>query len=104
MAWSAATFKAEYTEFSATADAIVTAKIAAATRRTSTGFGARRDDAIGLLTAHLLATAPGGMTARVDSEEGKAAETTYMTELKKMRAEVFGGPWSVGQGNGGMIA
>lgn len=104
MAWNATTFKAEFTEFAATADAIVTAKIAVATRSTSTGFGARRDDAIGLLTAHLLAMSPGGMTARTDSDEGKAQETVYMTRLKQMRREVFGGPWSVGQGNGSMIS
>lgn len=103
MSWSAATFKERYTEFAPTADAVVTAALAEATRRTNaTGFGARFDDAVALLAAHLLAMSPGGQQARRENE-GEPS-TTYMASLKLLRRECFGGGWSAGQGPGGMLA
>jgi len=101
MAWTATTFKARYTEFDGTADSVVTAALAEATRRTAAGFGARFDDAVALLAAHLLSVSPGGRQARRESDKGPS--TTYMTELKLLRREVFGGGWSVGQGSGGLL-
>ena len=55
-----------------------------------------------LLAAHLLSVSPGGRQARRESDKGPS--TTYMTELKLLRREVFGGGWSVGQGSGGLLA
>ena len=102
MAWTATTFKARYTEFDGTADSVVTAALAEATRRTNvTGFGARADDAVALLAAHLLSTSPGGRQARRDSAKGPS--TTDMTGLKLRRRERFGGAGSGGRRPRGML-
>ena len=56
MSWTAATFKARWSEFAPTDDAVVQAALDEATRQiNAAAFGARADDAIGLLAAHKLA-------------------------------------------------
>lgn len=103
MAWTATAFKARYTEFDGTADSVVTAALAEASRRTNVaGFGTRADDAVALLAAHLLSISPGGQQARREDDKGDPT-TTYMASLKLLRRECFGGGWSIGQGPGGMI-
>jgi len=100
--WTATTFKARYTTFSATADSVVTAALAEADRRTSPRWGDRREDAIALLAAHNLSVEAGGMSSRSDSEGGEP-QSTYMTTLTLMRRERFGGPYTVGQTVTGLI-
>lgn len=103
MAYTATTFKARFTEFEGTADSVVTAALAEATRRTNaTGFAARFDDAVALLAAHLLSVSPGGQQARREDDKGEPT-TTYLATLKALRRECFGGGWSIGQGPGGML-
>lgn len=100
--WTATTFKARYTTFTGTADSVVTAALAEADRRTSPRWGDRREDAIALLAAHKLSLEAGGLPSRADSEGG-APESTYMTDLKVMRRERFGGPYTVGQTATGLL-
>ena len=100
--WTATTFKARYTTFSATADSVVTAALAEADRRTSPRWGDRREDAIALLAAHNLSVEAGGMSSRSDSEGGEP-QSTYMTTLTLMRRERFGGPYTVGQTVTGLL-
>lgn len=101
MAWTPTTFRARWTEFAPTADAVVQAALDEATRRTDARlFGNRTDDAIGLRAAHNLSLSPGGQQARLESEKGT---TTYMTELRTLMQERAGGPWTVGQGPTGML-
>jgi len=88
-------FRTEYPEFAPTADALVSAKIAAATRRCSaTVFGDSYDDAVMLLTAHLLSSAPGGQQGRL--EKGDEGDTTYLAEWKRLAQQRGGGAWAIG--------
>lgn len=100
MAWTATTFKARWTEFAPTEDARVVAVLTAAARRCAPSvFGADTDEAVGLYAAHLLATSPHGMQARQEGDD----TTTYYAEWARLARQRAGGPWSVGQGPGGML-
>lgn len=96
MTWTAATFKARWTEFEPTADALVESALAEAARSTDARlFGEKTDDGVGLLAAHLLSISPQGQQARLESSE---AETTYSRERARLVRIAAGGPWAVGQG------
>lgn len=84
-----ATFLGRFPEF-ATApttpvDLIVT-KLADAELSTSDSWGTRRNDALSLLTAHLLALSPYGVNAQMVRKDGS---TTYGDRLQEMR-EIHG--------------
>ena len=103
MAHTAATFKARWAEFSAIDDAIVTAALAEATRRTdSRVFGASFDDAVALLAADQLSVGAFGQQARTDAKVADEM-STYMRALKLLRRERAGGAWSCGQGPSGLL-
>jgi hypothetical protein len=95
-----ADFKERFTEFSPTADALVSRALGEATRRTSAAvFGERFDDAVALRAAHLLAISPQGTTARLEgAAPGSLESTTYGAELKQLMRECAGGPHMVGAG------
>lgn len=103
MAWTATTFKARWPEFTPTDDARVTAALAdAAALCDARVYGASYDLAVGLTAADLLATSPAGVQARLNPK-GSDATTTYRAALLKIMRARAGGPWAVGQGNGGML-
>lgn len=94
MSWTAATFKARWSEFAPTDDAVVQAALDEATRQiNAAAFGARADDAIGLLAAHKLAVSPQGMSARLESDQGR---TVYLAEYERLMRSAGGGPWAIG--------
>ena len=89
------TFRARAPEFRGAADARVDAAIASATARTdATIFGARTDDAIFFLAAHLLASSPTGTEARL---KGEGFESVYLAERHRLEDE-FGPLLSAGLG------
>ena len=109
MAVTAASLKARFNEFAATADDVVTANIAAALARTSArvfSTEATFDEAVTLRAAHLLCISPGGTTGRLEgvalaSPSTIAADlgrTTYGATLLGMMRERAGGPHMVGVG------
>lgn len=61
---------------------IVPAKLAEADRSVSDTWGAKRDDIVGLTTAHLLAISPFGRNAKLSSSMGKS---TWGEQLKQRR-------------------
>lgn len=80
------TFRAQYPEYATAPDALVDAYLARATARVDAGvWGALKDEGIGLLTAHLLALAPNGQFARLQSNKG---ETTYGKEYDRLVIQV----------------
>jgi hypothetical protein len=80
-------FRVKYPEFaSASEDTFVQVFLnAAAVRLNAAYWGDYYDQAHGLLTAHLLAIAPNGQFARLQSKDGN---TTYNTDFEKLRSEV----------------
>ena len=109
MAVTAASLKARFEEFAATADAVVTTNIAAATLRTSArvfNTAEAFDEAVTLRAAHLLSISPGGQTGRLEgvalaSPSTVAADlgrTTYGATLLALMRERAGGPHMVGVG------
>ena len=98
MTVTAASLKARWSEFTPTDDAVVTAAIAEATRRTDVRvFGDRFDDAVGLRACHLLSAGAFGQQARLDPKAGDGT-TVYQAELNRLVRERAGGGWSAGQG------
>lgn len=55
-------------------------------RRVSDSWGAKRDDVIGLTTAHMLALSPFGRNARLSAADGSSTYKTELTEMKKGHA------------------
>lgn len=103
---TAATLKARWPTFGPTADAVVTAAIAEAERRTDARvFGDRFDDAVALRAAHNLSIDPGGQNARLTAAamDHSMNRTTYGLELKSLMRERAGGAWTAGQGPRGML-
>ena len=109
MTATAATLRARFPEYAATPDAVVTAALAEATRRTSAAvFSAADvfDDAVTLRACHLLALSPGGHHARLEgaavtSPSFLAADlgrTTYGASLLALMRERAGGPHMLGCG------
>jgi hypothetical protein len=87
--------------FEGVADALVQCALDESARRTDPRvFGARADDAVGLLAAHLLAVSPFGQQARLKSDAGN---TTYNREWERLAAACAGGPWATGQGADGSL-
>lgn len=97
-----ASFKARWTEFAPTADHVVQHALDEAVKRTDARlFGDRTDHAVSLLAAHELSISPQGMQARLEAQPD--GSTTYLIELRLLRRERAGGPWTVGQKPGGML-
>lgn len=80
-------FRVKYPEFaSASDDTFIQVFLdAAADRIDSDYWGKYYDQAHGLLAAHLLAIAPNGQFARLQSKDGN---TTYNADFEKLRQEV----------------
>jgi hypothetical protein len=79
-------FLAQYPEFAKSSSTLVDAMLAAAASRMSASYwGSYYDQGHGLLTAALLAKAPNGMTARLQSDK---ATSTYQIEYEKLREEI----------------
>src|SRR6187549_1571859 len=93
MALDEAAFRVRHPEFKGAGSALVVIKLADALKRLSPGlFGDRFDEAHGWLTAHLLATTPWGMAARVDPKLSVTpGATIYSLELKKLAYEAGAG-------------
>ena len=92
-----ADFRVRHPEFKGASDALVTIKLADALLRLSPGlFGASFNEAHGWLTAHLLATTPWGMAARLDAKAAvllgaKPGATIYSLELQRLALEAGAG-------------
>lgn len=61
---------------------LIDGALARSARRVSDSWGAKRDDVIGLTTAHMLALGPFGRNARLSAADGT---TTYGAELALMK-------------------
>jgi hypothetical protein len=79
-----AAFRVAFPEFGANvADALINAKLADAANQIDPElYGPTTDQAHGLLTAHLLALAPGGQMARLKSDSSKS---TYGEQFNALR-------------------
>jgi hypothetical protein len=97
MALDETAFRVRHPEFKGASSALVTVKLADALKRLSPGlFGTSFDEAHGWLTAHLLATTPWGMAARIDPKlalmtGAKPGSTIYSLELQKLALEAGAG-------------
>lgn len=84
-----ATFRAAYPEFDRASDDLVSAKLAQAAREVSSEiWDTWRDDGIGLLAAHYLATSPNGQMARLAAKEGSSVY--YVRYIERERAVTIG--------------
>jgi hypothetical protein len=87
MALTAATFMQERPEFESAGTQLVVATMADAALRVSAAeFGAKYDDALSLMTAHLLWTSPFGCSMRLDGG-GDDNTSRYLTELRALTRE-----------------
>lgn len=78
-----ANFRIAFPAFATASDALVNANLAfAAARLSASVLGASYDEAHGCLTAHLLATDPGGQSARMVNKDGS---TTYSVRLNAIK-------------------
>jgi|SRR4051812_11846499 hypothetical protein len=97
MALDEAAFRVRHPEFKGAGSALVTAKLSDALKRLSPGlYGTSFDEAHGWLTAHLLATTPWGMAARLDPKVAaikgvKPGATIYSLELQRLAYEAGAG-------------
>jgi hypothetical protein len=86
MAFNAATFIRERPEFaSAGAQLVTSTSLLAAKRVSAAEYGDAYDNALALMTAHLLWDSPFGASMRRDG--GAAAASPYLTELANLRVE-----------------
>lgn len=77
-----AAFQAKYPEFSTAGDPLVTLFLNDAAERLDTAiWGIYLDKGHGLLTAHLLQTAPNGVFSRLDTDKAKSTYGTAYQEL-----------------------
>lgn len=82
MAITAADFRVEYPEFSAAPDALVDAKLSAATHFCDASkWGARYQDGVFLKAAHLIAMSPSGEKMRIAKG---SKETLYSSMFDDM--------------------
>ena len=78
-----------FPEFATATDALVTPWLnAAAARLSQAVLGAAYDEAHGALAAHMLATSPGGQSARMVAKDGTTTYSKRLDEIK--RAFVIG--------------
>lgn len=84
--------KAEFTEFSNTDSALITAKIDDATAMlNAVAFGERYDFVTKYLACHLVALSPGGEFARLDpNKEPDGARTLYEREYLRLLRSLAG--------------
>ena len=81
-----AAFRIQYPEFRSAADAFVQVFLDSADLQLhATYWGTYRDQAHGLLTAHLISMSPSGQQARLQTDKGN---TTYKQRLDAMRDEI----------------
>jgi len=82
-------FRVEFPEFEETDQAIVQSRINMATRQVnSTVYGGKTNDAIKLLTAHLIAMSPLGEQAKLKKEN---RGTIYGDQYEEIRGQVAHG-------------
>lgn len=93
MALDEAGFRVRHPEFKGASSGLVTIKLADAVKRLSVELlGSSYDEAHGWLTAHLLATTPWGMAARIDPKLASTpGETIYSVALKQLQLEAGAG-------------
>ena len=93
MALDETAFRVRHPEFKGASSALVNVKLGDAILRLSPGlFGTSLNEAHGWLTAHLLATSPWGMAARLDPKAGgKPGSTIYSQALKTLAYEAGAG-------------
>lgn len=86
MALDEARFRILHPEFKGASPALVNEKLAMATTRLSVQLlGCQYDEAHGWATAHLLATTPWGLAARLDSKAGgRLGDTIYSVQLREI--------------------
>ena len=83
-----ATFRIQYPEFQTATDPLVSGKLAAAAQRLDAViWGARFDQAHGLLTAHLLALSTHGQFARLQKDKD---DTIYHKQYQELETQVCG--------------
>jgi hypothetical protein len=79
--------RSAHPEFKDLPDSQIQTAIDAADRRVSTTlYGARTDDAVRLLTAHLLTKTPFGKDARL-TERGKQGSSIYYEEFRRLERQ-----------------
>lgn len=87
MAVTAETFMRARQEFVPAGEALVAETLAeAATRLSSESWGNSYDNALSLMTAHLLWSSPFGAGMRLDGG-GEATTSRYLQELERLRVE-----------------
>lgn len=78
-----ADFRIAFPELSSASDALVNVCLARALRSIdSSVWEDEADDGQGFLAAHYVATSPGGVTARLQSDKGKS---TYLAAFEALR-------------------
>lgn len=77
-----AQFRAEYPFFASASDELVAAALSKAAQRIGAAWGELENQGHGLLTAHILAIAPEGLSARLEDDKTK---TTYIGEYLQLR-------------------
>lgn len=86
MAVTTTSFQLERPEFQPAGAELIAANIALALQRVSADeFGDAYDQAVSLMTAHLLWSSPYGVAMRRDG--GEDAESPYLTEFLALRRE-----------------
>lgn len=94
MAYDAASFKLRWPRFTDVSDDRVTAVLAEATNGCSaTAFGARFDEAVGLLAAHKLSVDPFDQPTQPGAD---GSRSSYLEEWKRLARQCAGGPLFAG--------
>lgn len=87
MTVTAASFLAEFPEFSGASVTLVNAKIAAATLRTPASvWGPLQDEGVKYLAAHLLANSPFARELQLTRENGESIYTPERSRLERTAA------------------
>jgi hypothetical protein len=90
MAIDVATFRASYPEMLNVPDAFTLARLVEAEGSIDVeALGSRNESAVFAYAAHLIATSPGGLMARLASDR---ASSTYLMLYKRIVAGALGGP------------
>jgi hypothetical protein len=79
------TFRAQYPEMASVPDPMITAYLArAANRLDPLVWGTKLEEGIGLLTAHLLALSPAGLSARLATDKGQSTYGEQFSSLERV--------------------
>lgn len=88
MALTAASFIGLYSEFERIDQAVITQWLAIAYGRCDASlYSARLDEAVGMLTAHLIWNSPSGNSLRLDNEQPEK-KSRYWREFVQVRREL----------------